>query len=139
MAMRASTRARAPETSATTSPSAKNSVRIWRRLAPSALRSASSRRRPSARTRKTFATFTQAMRSTKPTAPDSIQSELSILPTITSRRGATRGMNSERARTEAEGSSGNSATRFSVMLRMSFRADSRVAPSLSRARDRKLN
>jgi hypothetical protein len=44
---------------------------IWARVPPSAARTASSRRRPEARTSRRLATFAQAMSSTKPTAPDS--------------------------------------------------------------------
>jgi hypothetical protein len=94
------------------------------------------RLRPSARTRNTLATFTQAMRSTKPTAPKRSRNEPRTFPTISSSRGETRGMNWDRARTGAADSSGNSATRFEVMVRSSFKADSIVAPSFNRAIDR---
>jgi hypothetical protein len=71
------------------------SVSIWRitrlRLAPSADRTASSRRRPVARDSTRFARFAQASRSTKPTTSDSsVMIGIVSAPVIASRVGATR-------------------------------------------------
>ena len=56
------------------------------RLAPSAARTANSRRRESARASSRFARFAHAIRSTNPTAPWSTQSDFLTFPTMSSWR-----------------------------------------------------
>jgi hypothetical protein len=59
------------------------------RLAPSAERTAISRRRPRPRARSSPARFAQAISRTHPAAPISTSSSIRVLPTVSSRMGTT--------------------------------------------------
>ena len=110
-------------------PSKTLSVSNWRitraGLAPRAARIANSRVRPVERARRRLATLTQAIKSTKLTAPSSTSRIPFTLPTTS----ALRGISETPVPLSA---SGYAAARFSAMRFMSARASSMVTPGFRR-------
>ena len=100
-----------------------------------AVRMASSLCRPSARTRKRFATLAHAMRSTIPTVASSTQSTLPTSPTASCFRGRTFGpsLASSIILAVNPGGSGNFFRVSGIMRATSAFAWSKVIPGLSRA------
>ena len=89
-AISARTQPTSPPASPSTAPSARNPATRSRRVAPSAVRTDSSRSRPAARTRKRFATLAHESKRKKPTALMTIHRLAPRSPTTWSRSGTTR-------------------------------------------------
>jgi hypothetical protein len=111
------------------SPSRILSVSTWRmtrgRLAPSAIRMANSRLRADDLAIRRLATFTQTIRSTKPTAARSTSRNGRTLPTICSFKGRMLALMPWSA-------SGKAVAKFLVTSAISARACAIVTPGLSR-------
>jgi hypothetical protein len=123
---------------ARTSDSEKNSAITRARPAPSASRTAISRRRWSARTRIRLATLAQATSSTSPAAAATIQSVLAIPPVTSWSIGTSTGRGlawSSRSWVGTPGAmNGNNSSILGSTARNSRSASAGVTPSLSRAK-----
>ena len=111
---RANTRPTPPAIRPSTALSERNATARRPRLAPIAERMAISRSRPSARTKKTFATLAQAIRRTNPTEPSSTQRVWATSPTSCSRRSMACAVNPACSRSGAARWSGSASARFSM-------------------------
>ena len=135
MPPRASRTPSTPPASASTRLSESSVPAICPRLAPSAVRTANSCCRVSARTRHRFATLAHAMSSTMPTVPNTIQSRRLTSPMMSSDSGCTFGPSfkpSYCARVNPGGSGNASGTSGSIRATSAL-AWATVMPGFSRA------